>query len=183
MQTKNTTMIYYFIDNRKSSIVNNDPSLDPGFDEYDVYSSEDFEDHEDEFLGESKSINEDMSEEDYDEFFSIVDKIGPAINTAGGDMDDINGNLSHPYEDEDRIKIVFVSTVDKKDAKKFVKTVEAEIEKALQTTRFNRVRDIYVYQLSDNDLQMRVPASLRGEFSKKFIMFEIDIRASADLWV
>lgn len=36
-----------FIDNRKSSIVNNDPSLDPGFDEYDVYSSEDFEDHED----------------------------------------------------------------------------------------------------------------------------------------
>lgn len=29
-----------FIDNRKSSIVNNDPSLDPGFDEYDVYSSE-----------------------------------------------------------------------------------------------------------------------------------------------
>ena len=170
-----------FIDNRKSSIVNNDPSLDPGFDEYDVYSSEDFEDHEDEFLGESKSINEDMSEEDYDEFFSIVDKIGPAINTAGGDMDDINGNLSHPYEDEDRIKIVFVSTVDKKDAKKFVKTVEAEIEKALQTTRFNRVRDIYVYQLSDNDLQMRVPASLRGEFSKKFSMFEIDIRASADL--
>ena len=141
----------------------------------------DEEDFEDEFLGESKSINEDMSEEDYDEFFSIVDKIGPAINTAGGDMDDINGNLSHPYEDEDRIKIVFVSTVDKKDAKKFVKTVEAKIEKALQTTRFNRVRDIYVYQLSDNDLQMRVPASLRGEFSKKFSMFEIDIRASADL--
>lgn len=141
----------------------------------------DEEDSEDEFLGESKSINEDMSEEDYDEFFSIVDKIGPAINTAGGDMDDINGNLSHPYEDEDRIKIVFVSTVDKKDAKKFVKTVDAEIEKALQTTRFNRVRDIYVYQLSDNDLQMRVPASLRGEFSKKFSMFEIDIRASADL--
>ena len=141
----------------------------------------DEEDSEDEFLGESKSINEDMSEEDYDEFFSIVDKIDPAINTAGGDMDDINGNLSHPYEDEDRIKIVFVSTVDKKDAKKFVKTVEAEIEKALQTTRFNRVRDIYVYQLSDNDLQMRVPASLRGEFSKKFSMFEIDIRASADL--
>ena len=136
---------------------------------------------EDEHLGESKSINEDMSEEDYDEFFSIVDKIGPAINTAGGDMDDINGNLSHPYEDEDRIKIVFVSTVDKKDAKKFVKTVEAEIEKAMQTTRFNRVRDIYVYQLSDNDLQMRVPASLRSEFSKKFSMFEIDIRASADL--
>lgn len=32
-----------FIDNRKSSIVNNDPSLDPGFDEYDVYSSEDLE--------------------------------------------------------------------------------------------------------------------------------------------
>ena len=126
-------------------------------------------------------INEDMSEEDYDEFFSIVDKIGPAINTAGGDMDDINGNLSHPYEDEDRIKIVFVSTVDKKDAKKFVKTVEAEIEKALQTTRFNRVRDIYVYQLSGSDLQMRVPASLRSEFSKKFSMFEIDIRASADL--
>lgn len=30
-----------FIDNRKSSIVNNDPSLDPGFDEYDVYSSSD----------------------------------------------------------------------------------------------------------------------------------------------
>ena len=141
----------------------------------------DEEDSEDEFLGESKSINEDMSEEDYDEFFSIVDKIGPAINTAGGDMDDINGNLSHPYEDEDRIKIVFVSTVDKKDAKKFVKTVEAEIEKAMQTTRFNRVRDIYVYQLSDNDLQMRVPASLRDEFSKKFSMFEIDIRASADL--
>lgn len=28
-----------FIDNRKSSIVNNDPSLDPGFDEYDVYGS------------------------------------------------------------------------------------------------------------------------------------------------
>ena len=27
------------IDNRKSSIVNNDPSLDPGFDEYDVYDS------------------------------------------------------------------------------------------------------------------------------------------------
>ena len=141
----------------------------------------DGDDSEDEFLGESKSINEDMSEEDYDEFFSIVDKIGPAINMAGGDMDDINGNLSHPYEDEDRIKIVFVSTVDKKDAKKFVKTVEAGIEKALQTTRFNRVRDIYVYQLSDNDLQMRVPASLRGEFSKKFSMFEIDIRASADL--
>ena len=141
----------------------------------------DEEDSEDEFLGESKSINEDMSEEDYDEFFSIVDKIGPAINMAGGDMDDINGNLSHPYEDEDRIKIVFVSTVDKKDAKKFVKTVEAGIEKALQTTRFNRVRDIYVYQLSDNDLQMRVPASLRGKFSKKFSMFEIDIRASADL--
>ena len=136
---------------------------------------------EDEHLGESKSINEDMSEEDYDEFFSIVDKIGPAINAAGGDMDDINGNLSHPYEDEDRIKIVFVSTVDKKDTKKFVKTVEAEIEKALQTTRFNRVRDIYVYQLSGSDLQMRVPASLRSEFSKKFSMFEIDIRASADL--
>ena len=141
----------------------------------------DEEDSEDEFLGESKSINEDMSEEDYDEFFSIVDKIGPAINTAGGDMDDINGNLSHPYEDEDRIKIVFVSTVDKKDTKKFVKTVEAEIEKALQTTRFNRVRDIYVYQLSGSDLQMRIPASLRSEFSKKFSMFEIDIRASADL--
>lgn len=141
----------------------------------------DEEDSEDEFLGESKSINEDMSEEDYDEFFSIVDKIGPAINAAGGDMDDINGNLSHPYEDEDRIKIVFVSTVDKKDAKKFVKTVEAEIEKAMQTTRFNRVRDIYVYQLSGSDLQMRVPASLRSEFSKKFSMFEIDIRASADL--
>ena len=141
----------------------------------------DEEDSEDEFLGESKSINEDMSEEDYDEFFSIVDKIGPAINAAGGDMDDINGNLSHPYEDEDRIKIVFVSTVDKKDTKKFVKTVEAEIEKALQTTRFNRVRDIYVYQLSGSDLQMRVPASLRSEFSKKFSMFEIDIRASADL--
>ena len=132
-------------------------------------------------VNESKSINEDMSEEDYDEFFSIVDKIGPAINAAGGDMDDINGNLSHPYEDEDRIKIVFVSTVDKKDTKKFVKTVEAEIEKALQTTRFNRVRDIYVYQLSGSDLQMRVPASLRSEFSKKFSMFEIDIRASADL--
>lgn len=32
-----------FIDNRKSSIVNNDPSLDPGFDEYDVYSSSDIE--------------------------------------------------------------------------------------------------------------------------------------------
>ena len=126
-------------------------------------------------------INEDMSEEDYDEFFSIVDKIGPAINAAGGDMDDINGNLSHPYEDEDRIRIAFVSTVDKKDTKKFVKTVEAEIEKALQTTRFNRVRDIYVYQLSGSDLQMRVPASLRSEFSKKFSMFEIDIRASADL--
>lgn len=141
----------------------------------------DEEDSEDEFLGESKSINEDMSEEDYDEFFSIVDKIGHAINAAGGDMDDINGNLSHPYEDEDRIKIVFVSTVDKKDTKKFVKTVEAEIEKALQTTRFNRVRDIYVYQLSGSDLQMRVPASLCSEFSKKFSMFEIDIRASADL--
>ena len=141
----------------------------------------DEEDSEDEFLGESKSINEDMSEEDYDEFFSIVDKIVPAINAAGGDMDDINGNLSHHYDDEDRIRIAFVSTVDKKDAKKFVKTIEAEIEKALQTTRFNRVRDIYVYQLSDNDLQMRVPASLRGEFSKKFSMFELDIRASADL--
>lgn len=125
-------------------------------------------------------INEDMSEEDYDEFFSIVEKIGPAIHAAGGDMDDINGNLSHPYEDEDRIKIVFVSTVDKKDAKKFVKTVETEIERALQTTRFNRVRDIYVYQLSGNDLQMRVPDSLRGEFSQKFRMFEVDIRASSD---
>ena len=125
-------------------------------------------------------INEDMSEEDYDEFFSIVDEIGPAINAAGGDMDDINGNLSHSYEDEDRIRMVFVSTVDKKDAKKFVKTVEAEIEKALQTTRFNRVRDIYVYQLSGNDLQMRVPDSLLGEFSQKFRMFEIDIRASSD---
>lgn len=32
-----------FIDNRKSSIVNNDPSLDPGFDEYDIYSPEDLE--------------------------------------------------------------------------------------------------------------------------------------------
>lgn len=32
-----------FIDNRKSSIINNDPSLDPGFDEYDVYGSEDLE--------------------------------------------------------------------------------------------------------------------------------------------
>ena len=31
------------IDNRKSSIVNNDPSLDPGFDEYDICSSEDVE--------------------------------------------------------------------------------------------------------------------------------------------
>lgn len=32
-----------FIDNKKSSIVNNDPSLDPGFDEYDIYSPEDLE--------------------------------------------------------------------------------------------------------------------------------------------
>ena len=29
-----------FVDNRKSSIINNDPSLDPGFDEYDVYGSD-----------------------------------------------------------------------------------------------------------------------------------------------
>lgn len=126
------------------------------------------------------TINEDMSEEDYDEFFSIVDAIKPAINAARGDMDDINGNLSHPYNDEDRIKIVFVSTVDRKDARRFKKTVESEIEKALSTTRFNRVRDIYVYQLEGEYLRMYVPDSLRNEFSQKFCMFEIDIRASSD---
>ena len=107
-----------------------------------------------------------------------------SLLSIGVDADSIHSRIKEilfKTSESKGIKIVFVSTVDKKDAKKFVKTVEAEIEKAMQTTRFNRVRDIYVYQLSDNDLQMRVPASLRGEFSKKFSMFEIDIRASADL--
>ena len=115
-----------------------------------------------------------------DEFFELQDVIGAALNSIGGDMDDITGGITSHY-DEDCFTISLYSTVDKKNARSFKKKFFETIENALAQTRFNDVsRDedhTFAYQLSRLDMHNHMGSDRGDEFASKFAMFEILITA------
>lgn len=123
-------------------------------------------------------LNESMSTED--EFFDIQDIVSEALNSIGGDMDDVTGGITSSY-DEDRLLLSLYSTVDRKDARKFKKNFLTTIENALSQTRFNEVshdeNHTYAYQLSRNDISNMLGSDRAEEFISKFAMFEVCITA------
>lgn len=115
-----------------------------------------------------------------DEFFELQDVIGAALNTIGGDMDDITGGITSQY-DEDCFTISLYSTVYRKNARSFKKKFFETIENALSQTRFSDVSadedHTFAYQLSRLDLHNHVGSDRGDEFASKFAMFEILITA------
>lgn len=118
-----------------------------------------------------------------DEFFEIQDVIGTALNSIGGDMDDITGGITSSY-DEDRLIISLYSTVERKNARSFKKKFFETIENALLQTRFKEVSadedHTFAYQLSRLDLHNHMGSDRGDEFASKFAMFEILITAYAE---
>ena len=116
-----------------------------------------------------------------DEFDDIVfNVIGPAINSIGGDMDDITGDIAKVY-DQDRLFVSLYSTVPVKLANKFAKNFNKVIEQALSKCRFNEV-DLdpyrtYAYRLTKHNLYNMVGYDRGDEFLREFAMFEIFITA------
>lgn len=123
-------------------------------------------------------LNESMSTED--EFFDIQDIVSEALNSIGGDMDDVTGGITSSY-DEDRLLLSLYSTVDRKDARKFKKNFLTTIENALSKTRFSEVshdeNHTYAYQLSRNDISNMLGSDRAEEFISRFAMFEVCITA------
>ena len=121
-----------------------------------------------------------LTESADDEFFDIQDVISAALNSIGGDMDDVTGGITSSY-DEDRLLLSLYSTVDRKDARKFKKNFLTTIEGALSQTRFSEVshdeNHTYAYQLSRNDIFNMLGSDRAEEFMSKFAMFEICITA------
>lgn len=115
-----------------------------------------------------------------DEFFELQDVIGTALNSIGGDMDDITGGITSQY-DEDCFTISLYSTVDKKNARSFKKKFFEAVENALSQTRFSDVSadedHTFAYQLSRLDLHNHLGSDRGDEFASKFAMFEILITA------
>lgn len=122
-------------------------------------------------------LNESLTD---DEFFEIQDIIGTALNSIGGDMDDITGGITSSY-DEDRLLLSLYSTVDRKDARKFKKNFFSAIENALSQTRFSEVSQdenhTFAYQMSRNDIFNMLGSDRAEEFVSKFAMFEVCITA------
>lgn len=124
--------------------------------------------------------NNKLKENADDEFFEIQDIIGAAMNSIGGDMDDITGGIT-PVYDEDKLLLSFYSTVNRKDARKFDKNFTKVVEDALSQTRFSEVNldgdRTYAYHLSKHDIINMVGSERADEFLAKFAMFECLITA------
>ena len=121
-----------------------------------------------------------LKESNDDEFFELQDVIGAALNSIGGDMDDITGGITSSY-DEDRFVISLYSTVERKNARSFKKKFFETIENALSQTRFNEVSAdedrTFAYMLSRYDLHNHMGSDRGDEFASRFAMFEILITA------
>lgn len=119
-----------------------------------------------------------------DEFYDIIDTvIGPAINSIGGDMDDITGDIAQTY-DEDKFFVSLYSTVPRKLANKFSKNFLNTIQTALSKTRFSDVSldsdRTFAYRLSRMDIHNHLGSESGDRFMNEFAMFEIGITAYAD---
>lgn len=118
-----------------------------------------------------------------DEFFEIQDIILSAINSIGGDMDDITGGITSSY-DEDRLLISFYSTTSRKDARKFYKNFIPVVKEALSQTRFDELSSdedyTFAYHMSRHDIYNLLGPTRGAEFMEKYAMFEVAITAYAD---
>ena len=126
-----------------------------------------------------KKLNE--STNTTDEFYDIVDTvIGPAINSIGGDMDDITGDIAQTY-DEDKFFVSLYSTVPRKLANKFSKNFLNTIQTAMSNTRFSDVSldsdRTFAYKLSRMDIHNHLGSERGDQFLSEFAMFEIGITA------
>lgn len=127
-----------------------------------------------------KKLNEGISVDD--EFFDIQDIISNAMNSIGGDMDNVTGGIvTHHSQLTDHMILSFYSTVDRKNARKFKKNFLNTVKQALASTRFNDVNEdedhTYAYQLSRYDIRNYLGSDRADEFLEKFAMFEILITA------
>lgn len=126
-----------------------------------------------------KKLNE--STNTTDEFYEIVDTvIGPAINSIGGDMDDITGDIAQTY-DEDKFFVSLYSTVPRKLANRFSKNFLNTVQTALSKTRFSDVSldsdRTFAYRLSRMDIHNHLGSERGDQFLSEFAMFEIGITA------
>lgn len=116
--------------------------------------------------------NESISDE---EFYRLEDILSQVVISCGGDFDDCKGNVGNTS-----FKLVFISMVDKSNAKQYEKELPKAIKSALQNTRFNSYIETEMYELTGNYLANVIPKELIKELSDKTSVYEVEVKAETD---
>lgn len=106
-----------------------------------------------------------VTDADYEEFLDLEDPIYQALQAAGGDLDDFQGDIRHSSYLSDHLVLSFETMSDEKiKAAKFKKDVEKNIIETLKKTRFNDNIDVDVYPKFNSRDNVDFPQEMRSHW-------------------